>query len=75
MHTNAMHRLQILELLYKQMESEPSRPWVHHKQLNTWGKADFALASLMQLGMIEKKGSSYRIAGVGILEVEAQENE
>ncbi|MBL4774470.1 MAG: hypothetical protein JKY87_00215 [Mariprofundus sp.] len=74
MHPNAMHRLQILEMLYQQLESKPNHPWVHQQQLNTFGEVDFTLVCLIRIGLAEKRNNSYQITGKGILEVEAQDS-
>ena len=66
MHPNHAHRLQILELLYQQLELRPKRPWCHVRSLKQLGECEFSLVALEKLKQVERNGNNYQITGRGI---------
>ena len=71
MHPNAMHRHQVLELLYLALEKAPARGWVNVRELKKLGDIEFALSCLEKLGHAKQDGFNVEITGAGILAYEA----
>ena len=75
MHPNAIHRLQILEILYRALESKPRFHWVNERELKKLGDIDFPLEVLKKLGHANQDGLNWQITGDGILEYESAQQE
>lgn len=71
MHPNAMHRHQVLELLYQELQRNPKRGWVNEVVLKKLGDIEFALSCLQKLGHVKQDGFNVEITGAGILAYEA----
>lgn len=70
MHPNAMHRHQVLELLYQELQRNPKRGWVNETVLKKLGDIEFALSCLRKLGHVKQDGFNTEITGAGILAYE-----
>lgn len=75
MHKNAMQRLQVLEILYLELEAKPRAGWVNERKLKELGDIEFAIATILELGQAKRNGFNYRITGVGMLVYEAAQEE
>ena len=71
MHPNAMHRHQVLELLYQELQKNPKRGWLNEFAMKKLGDIEFALKCLQKLGHVKQDGCNTEITGAGILAYEA----
>lgn len=70
MHPNALHRHQVLELLYLALQRNPKRGLVNEFELKKLGSIEFALSCLQKLGHVRQDGPNTEITGAGILAYE-----
>ena len=66
MHKNAMQRLQVLEILYLAFEAKPKAGWVNERKIKELGDVEFAIESILELGLAKRNGFNYRITGDGM---------